>query len=730
MDQQTFEDLMAQIESIPGHGKGIKEAAERNPWGQGNIPGRMPGSEPKPVVVPTGEMRGRSFGESRDPYAPMDSTVEARVAQGIPDGVMAVNPGPAMLGTVIGVGAQALRSSPASAATLDDVKRQLAGKSKEEIKALQKLWGVDPDGNAGTDTMKAGFAYLNKIESEAAAARSAEASRIEAQGKADAAKEAARIAAQGQVDKENSAAAGRRNQIDKARSGLVRDLTTARTPVQDDTIIGKAYQTFGAATPLVAGALGGVAARYAKPAIGLTKSLSAEASPLAKAGAKIHDDYVLPGLAGAELGGSVALSPVAAQANRKDPTNPEYTAWQNYRTALPTDASAEIKDADAHLDKIPRIDPSVTDARKQIGDIGYRGQMMGIGALGGLTGNIFGAAAPNIAEGIGYGMRSAARNTGAMVGDAVEGLGSLKGRFNTGAAKANGAALDAEANSANAAAEAAAARVLRDQALAIEQEARLKLGSGTGAAAGQAAERTNALFPDQARLPPPEGASNPAALSFSPEARDQINALIQNAQQGVSRDQVNALLQRLEGPMRLDEGQLNQLVGAFGQRGPGPRLPPPAPENNSGLAIPSNIRPNPSWPRYSQSARESVTDLMDEGKTLSTKGGQAIRSGDVHARLQDASGAPPTFDVKSTQAALKRLRDIMLANGDNPATIKPAEFISKYKDLPREYFSLLPMLAGGAAAMSATDDASAEDKHHSAYQPRRSDGTFKGAPAY
>jgi len=110
---------------------------------------------------------------------------------------------------------------------------------------------------------------------------------------------------------------------------------------------------------------------------------------------------VLPGVAGAELGGSVELAPLRATANRGDSTNPEYKAWQAYELRLPESATAERTTARNMLnsDKVPVIDPAVTDARNRLDRWWTRPSAMATGFLGGT----FGAVVPPAATAIGAG---------------------------------------------------------------------------------------------------------------------------------------------------------------------------------------------------------------------------------------------------------------------------------------------------------------------------------------
>lgn len=299
--------------------------------------------------------------------------------------------------------------------------------------------------------------------------------KFKAEQEANARTSAARIAAEADAKKQAEMIADaerqrRRETIENAKSQLMGDLLEVRKPPKDETLTGQLYDKVGGLTPLVAGVAGGALARAAKPAIGWSSTLGPEAGTKAKIAAKIADDYVNPALVGAEVGGSFALAPKYAEAYRADPSNPEYRAWQNYVLRLPSDAEAEIGLANERLQGIEPIDPSVTDARRVIADPTERGKVMIAGGLAGLGGSVGAAALPQVAKG-----------AGRMVGDAVEGLGTLPGRAVAGYRKGMGAAAEAEGR-------AATERTARDIALeneranqAVIAEAQRRRGAGTGA---------------------------------------------------------------------------------------------------------------------------------------------------------------------------------------------------------------------------------------------------------
>lgn len=249
----------------------------------------------------------------------------------------------------------------ARAADPKAVEARLRSMPPDQLKALQREIGVDPDGRLGPATINAAVERERNAERDASNQVAIEAARAKAQAEAQA---NAQTAQRGEV--------GRR--VDEAKSSLMDDLSAARDPVKDETLVGRLYDQLGVLTPLAAGVAGGSAARIAKPAI--------------KTGKKFVDDYLNPFLVGSESAGAVALAPTFATAHKSDPTNPEYAAWQKYRTRLPAEADSEIARADERLASVPKIDPAVTQAREDLRSPSVRGMAMLQGGLGGLVGNV------------------------------------------------------------------------------------------------------------------------------------------------------------------------------------------------------------------------------------------------------------------------------------------------------------------------------------------------------
>lgn len=289
--------------------------------------------------------------------------------------------------TGVAYGAAALKDAfaPTSATAADpaEIERRLRSMPPSQVRDLQRALGVPEDGRVGGQTINALYQRESEKERKDAADReqATEIARIEAEarGKSEAQRERIRAETEARSSLQRDSA----DRISGAKRQLITDLTAARTPNKDTSAVGQLYEQLGVLTPLAAGVAGGMGYRMAKPALAT--------------GYKFVDDYLNPALAGAEIGGSVALAPTYSQAYRGDPTNPEYRAWQNYELALPADATDERSRVPRN---IPQIDPAVAKARDSLNDTVFRGQAMLQGGLGGVFGNIAGAAvgqAPKIA---------------------------------------------------------------------------------------------------------------------------------------------------------------------------------------------------------------------------------------------------------------------------------------------------------------------------------------------
>lgn len=262
----------------------------------------------------------------------------------------------------------AVRPSSARAASEKEARDKLKAMSKDEIKALQREMGITVDGVAGQGTTGAYLRYLRKQEEDKKNNVAIQTGIAKAKADAEVEKERARLeAANAAKSAEREAMTGR---VDEAKAQLMRDLLAARTPPQDDSYIGELRRKLGPSiVPLVAGGLAGGVVRFAP-----------------KTGSTLIDDYINPAMAGAEVGASTELAPLAATANSTE-TDPSYRAWEQYLTRLPVEATDELARANERLSKMSPVPREVTDAREMLNDRGYRGGAMFRGAVSGIAGN-------------------------------------------------------------------------------------------------------------------------------------------------------------------------------------------------------------------------------------------------------------------------------------------------------------------------------------------------------
>lgn len=133
-----------------------------------------------------------------------------------------------------------------------------------------------------------------------------------------------------------------------------------------------------------------------------------------------------------------------------------------------------------------------------------------------------------------------------------------------------------------------------------------------------------------------------------------------------------------------------------------PQIPTVAAANQS-LIIPRDVKPRAEWEPFSADARQAVMSHVEGGGHLAPAKGKSkdagtLRAQDVHDQLND-----PRFDVKSTQSAMKRLRDVVMANGVNPKTVTVEQIKSILDRLDPKIFGGT-IAAGGAGAMASGQD--------------------------
>lgn len=655
-----------------------------NPWGWGGMPAGV-----------TGEMRGRGPGESRDPYAPLDNTVESRVASGIPDAVMMVNPGPATVGTLAGIGLQALRPDSAQAASLDDVKRMVAGKSPDEIKALQRQWGVDPDGRPGTNTLSAGLAFLNNKEGEAASARAAEANRIRAQGDADAALAKARIEAEvAAKDKEARLADDRA--IAHGKKPLAEQypmLPVATTGVGYAAGAGLAYlMSRGKLAPLAgeleAAQRGAQALKSGRVGDAISSQAEAQAFKGAYKPSTMADTLKGMGV-GAATGYEGALLPYEIDALRATKGSDEqgqalesiFDPKRGATAALFGALSAKIGSTAAGLGAASKA--SRADA-----------------ALAGLESRL----APDVAG------RASSAAMGQVGVNAADATVVNSNRKLAGLREAAGRSLD------NAAHERALQQIERRSELAAAENA-------VPPRMADVLENRQA----QGRQPQPAGDSNQGALSAPSSAGVDLSSMLK-AGQGQMRvthemsPQVESVLSRLLQSRPSAEPAPAAL--------PPPVQPPaaPTPSQPTGSAVKDflaagdaaeaagkrwNQIPGETWARqYHDKAIQAMDEAVANGTAGSLQGGS----------LNKATGIPSSTGNKQ----LAFLDELLKEKGLSRGTLTPEAWAEFKKTLPKRVFAL--PAAGLAGASMGDADAEASSAHHSTAQPRDDGGRFNGPP--
>lgn len=142
----------------------------------------------------------------------------------------------------------------------------------------------------------------------------------------------------------------------------------------------------------------------------------------------------------------------------------------------------------------------------------------------------------------------------------------------------------------------------------------------------------------------------------------------------------------------------NQLVPVSPPPPPVPvptqNVPQVVPGGNTPM-IPAGMRQNPNWVQNSDTARRSVLDWLKQGGHLGKGDDAAMKAKDLVAAIGD-----PKLSVQSAQGAMKRLRDVMAANGLDPANVSATQLRKFLKDLPPGYFSIAPIGAIGSAGAS------------------------------
>ena len=124
---------------------------------------------------------------------------------------------------------------------------------------------------------------------------------------------------------------------------------------------------------------------------------------------------------------------------------------------------------------------------------------------------------------------------------------------------------------------------------------------------------------------------------------------------------------------------------------------------NQQLIIPRDVKPRAEWEPFSADARQAVVSHVEGGGHLApargaSKDAGTLRAKDVHDQLND-----PGFGVNNTQAAMKRLRDVIMANGVNPKTVTVDQIKSILDRLDPKIFGAA-IAAGGTGTVASGQD--------------------------
>lgn len=517
----------------------------------------------------------------------------------------------------------------------------------------------------------------------------------------------------------------------------------------NETAIGQLYDKTGIMTPgLLAAGVGGM-------------------SRAATGGGTFAKDYGIPIALGAGTGITAANYPKAHDVIFAPAANPEKAAYNALARELPPTHPRKAE-WQAYADRQPDDNPVMTQASKEFYDPAKLIERSGLGLIEGVVGGPLGADAVRILGKAPAAMGSGVRSSGGLVGDAVEGAGTLGGRFKTGQNRAMGEAYSAEATAAEAAADAASARVLRDQALETEQQAALALNGNRGQVAappdapsqpqgGQSPQ--SATSPNQVTsINPPSTGSIIAPATGGNQALDLrgfgqelgralAEAHVRGAQEfGDAVRSVGTAVRELAEAGKISQGEfaalredLTRQIEAIKSQPPrGGNFPPPRNAPGPGPYIEGGSQPY---------ARAVIDDMIKRGDPLGPKQGA-----EVMRRINAA--VPPGVTPTKAADVRARLSNTIDEIGPRPTAQQWDDLKARVPEgtdtLGNKKMFALPFAVGGASGMNAlfADSADAapsprnallsdpslgpgprlapaEPYHHSHDQPRRRDGTFK-----
>jgi hypothetical protein len=356
---------------------------------------------------------------------------------------------------------------------------------------------------------------------------------------------------------------------------------------------------------------------------------------LAKGAPKTRGDYARLGAEGSFSAAIPINAPLAYNAFSTEPDNPEWRAIQAYAQKLPQ-THPEKQHWQSYADKLGRANPVREAAQNEFYDPLKFMKRLGMAAIEGGFGAVTGSNIPGAINAIGRGASGA-------IGQATETAGSLPGRFMTGHNTQMGRATTARAVS-----EDSAAAALDLQKSAAEAQRR----SGAPASGSQPAPAAGGGLFDPA----------PAGPQHIPHQQSG----------GVFGPSPTAPQQPIQG-----------LTGGIG---------------NQELVIPKGVKPIAEWERNSARARMAAEEhlVRTPGAHLAPARGASkdpgtLRAQDLHDQLNNPSHKLPT-----TQAALKRLRDVMAANNIDPKTVTVEQLKDFFTRLDPKIFAV-PLAAGVGA---------------------------------
>ncbi|MCC6775922.1 MAG: hypothetical protein IT537_04670 [Hyphomicrobiales bacterium] len=451
------------------------------------------------------------------------------------------------------------------------------------------------------------------------------------------------------------------------------------------------YQKTGGPIPLAAAAAGTVGALH-RAAPGLQKWLEGTGAAFTVNNAPIGYDAI--------------MAPVV---------NPEYEAVSAMARELP----ATHPDKQRYVDLEQRMrergqvnNPVRAKAWEEFTDPVLMAKRLGMSGIEGLSANI-GAAIPgavsDAGRAAGRGMKSAAGTIAEVPGAVV--AGHRRGMSEAADAGVMRAQAEGKLLTANEALQGA--RASADGARASADELARRSGGqtgGPGPAAGPAQMSDDALaYLERSRA----GGQRPAA--GSPEVvtgQTSPNPIVPQGNNPTLPVQRQGDLPGLfAGPVEHTIARpawLDELTTALRPTQPPPAPPrqppppgdklPPNPPPPPGLVIPPGMKGSQTWGNESSdAARHEVNHWLAQGGNLGKGNAQALNATKLHEVI------PTSKSVSHTQAAVKRLRDVLVANGIDPAKATAKQVEQVLKQLPKELFAVPAIGAGLWGALDQPD---------------------------